>query len=133
MSDKNNIINTLFNLHNKLAGVLLDLCKDCKSIQSYSYPTNYTQNVIELKNKYVKGFKREELKGCCKFEPLRRFHNLLSTFPYQNYIKPNASNELDILWNEANLTNKLLDDFMSNFTELINNTCNIISNNKKDV
>jgi hypothetical protein len=125
---KDEYIKKLFELHDKLAGALLSLVdqKDSKYVESYNHPHNYKPNVIKLKNTYFKGFNNEELKGCCKFEPLARFYNLMNTFPYAKYCKNTKT--IDTLWKKKykSLTNLHIDKFMEEFEDLILETIKLL-------
>jgi hypothetical protein len=120
-------IKKLFELHNKLAGAFLSLCSDCKKVESYVHPHNYLPNVIALKNTYLHGFKREELKGCCMFEPIARIHNLVSTFPYTTLISQEKSKKIDNLWKSSKLSGKDVNTFVEELEDIINKTIKLLN------
>lgn len=126
---KDEHIKKLFILHNDLAGALLNIIdkKDLKYVESYNHPHNYMPNVIKLKNTYFAGFNNEELKGCCKFEPIARFYNLLSVFPLQKYCK--NVKQINILWEKEykSLTSLSTDKFIEKFEDLIYETIKLIN------
>jgi hypothetical protein len=127
---KDEYIKKLFELHNKLTGALLNLVdkKETKYVESYLHPHNYLENVIKLKNTYFSGFNNNELKGCCKFEPLARFQNLLSTFPLTKYCSTKTMNAINTLWDKKykSITNLSIDKFIDEFEELINDTISLL-------